>query len=367
MAEKLAAKLLPGEADDFLGALFGGRDYAPCALWTGPRVEAAFELGAKPAWAPDFVDFLAPGQRPGQSEWQEKGELYVLDPSSVAEASILQNIGGRVDSVLDVCSAPGGKGIFAWRLLSPSLLVANDALRKRLGMLAFNLDRCRVQPALMISHDPSTLKERLEGQFDLVVVDAPCSGQSMAAKGKESGGGFHPATVNQNSNRQKRILACSAACVKPGGWLAYMTCTYSPEENEEVIAWLLKRFPEFRAVELGPMAELQTHLADLPCVRVWPHRGPGAGGFSCLMQRMEGEELDLDLEWLNSVDLRQPHRSHRGNPDEDLPIGERPAAAARPSAQESEVMGSLSQMQSNAGENPAMTDRSAGMHSGARR
>jgi 16S rRNA C967 or C1407 C5-methylase (RsmB/RsmF family) len=148
------------------------------------------------------------------------------------------------------------------------------------------------------------MTEPLEGQFDLVIVDAPCSGQSMAAKGKESGGGFHPATVNQNSNRQKRILACVAPCVKPGGCLAYMTCTYSPEENEEVVAWLLKKMPEFRPVPLGRMEPLQSHLTDIPCVRVWPHTGPGAGGFSCLLQREGGAEFQLNEDWLQRRSLQ---------------------------------------------------------------
>ena len=299
LAEKLARQLFPEAHEEFIGALFGERDYAPCVMWLKDRPSPSpFETVDRPDWAPSFVDFLAPGQRPGQSEWQEQGALYVLDPSSVAEASILLNVPGQVRSVLDVCSAPGGKGIFAWRMFAPGLLAANDALRKRLGMLAYNLERCQVEPSLMLSEDPSSLKEHLAGQFDLAIVDAPCSGQSMAAKGKESGGGYHPATVNQNSNRQKRILACAAATVAPGGALAYMTCTYSPEENEEVVSWLLKRFPEFEPVPLGRLAPLQSHLTDIPCARVWPHVGPGAGGFSCLLRRTGGEAAPIDHEWL---------------------------------------------------------------------
>ncbi len=308
LAIKLANKLLASEAGAFLEGLYGERDYAPALLWTHRRPEASpFELSSKPAWAPDFIDFCAPGQRPGQSDLQERGELYVLDPSSVAEASVLQGItlSGHEPPkrILDVCSAPGGKGIFAWRLFVPELLVANDALRKRLGMLNFNLIRCRVHPSVMTSCDPQGLADPLEGQFDLVIVDAPCSGQSMAAKGKEAGGGFHPATVNQNSNRQKRILGHSARTVKPGGFLAYMTCTYSPEENEDVIRWLRKRLPEFVPVPLTHMTDMRSHLADFPCVRIWPHKGPGAGGFSCLLQRQGGEEFELNQDWLEARKL----------------------------------------------------------------
>lgn len=308
LAIKLANKLLGNEADAFLEGLYGEREYAPSLLWTKERPDPnPFELADKPAWVPDFIDFSAPGQRPGQSDLQEKGDLYVLDPSSVAEASVLRGItlsgAAAPKSVLDVCSAPGGKGIFSWRLFQPSLLVANDALRKRLGMLNFNLIRCGIQPCIMTSCDPQGLADPLEGQFDLVVVDAPCSGQSMAAKGKEAGGGFHPATVNQNSNRQKRILGHSARTVKPGGYIAYMTCTYSPEENEDVIRWLRKKMPEFVPVDLPHMTDMQSHLADFPCIRVWPHKGPGAGGFACLLQRQGGEEYELNMEWLRARSL----------------------------------------------------------------
>lgn len=308
LAVKLANKLLGSEAEAFLAGLYGERDYAPALMWThGRPEESPFELAPKPSWAPEFIDFSAPGQRPGQSDLQEKGDLYVLDPSSVAEGSVLQGItltGHPVPkSILDVCSAPGGKGIFAWRLFQPDLLVANDALRKRLGMLNFNLIRCRVQESLMTSCDPQGLSDPLEGQFDLVIVDAPCSGQSMAAKGKEAGGGFHPATVNQNSNRQKRIIGHSAMTVKPGGFLAYMTCTYSPEENEDVIRWLRRKMPEFVPVALPHMTDMQSHLADFPCIRVWPHKGPGAGGFSCLLQRQGGDEYELNREWLEARKL----------------------------------------------------------------
>jgi 16S rRNA C967 or C1407 C5-methylase (RsmB/RsmF family) len=300
LAEKLAGRILGDEAPDFLQALFGGRDYGPCGIWVHPRPdELPLKRGQKPDWAPEFVDFFAMGERPGQSSHQEDGSLYVLDPSSVAEASVLQKA-PSAQTILDVCSAPGGKGIFAWRMFQPELLVANDPLSKRLGMLSFNLERCRIAPSIMTSVDPAGLSDPLEGQFDLVIVDAPCSGQSMAAKGKESGGGFHPATVNMNSNRQKRILGHSARCVRPGGHLAYMTCTYSPEENEQVVAWLLKKYPEFKPVPLGAMEPLQSHLTDLPCVRIWPHRGPGAGGFSCLLRREGGEEFELNRDWLES-------------------------------------------------------------------
>ncbi|MCG9894306.1 MAG: RsmB/NOP family class I SAM-dependent RNA methyltransferase [Fimbriimonadaceae bacterium] len=312
LARKLAERLLPGEVEAFLDALYGPSDYAPCVLWTHGSAPDPhpFETRERPPWMPPWIDPLAGGQRPGQSPLQDSGDIYILDQSSVAMASDLAAV-PAARRILDVCSAPGGKGIMAWRRFQPEELICNEVLGKRLGMLGFNLDRCRIEPSRMISRDPRDLSEALTGACDLVIVDAPCSGQSMAAKGKESGGGFHPAAVNANSNRQKRILACAAPCVAPGGFLAYMTCTFSPEENEEPIRWLLKRFPEFEPVEAACHPDLRNSIDELPSIRIWPHRGQGAGGFACLLRRRADggrTEPDFDLlsRWTKS--RRRPDR-----------------------------------------------------------
>jgi len=118
----------------------------------------------------------------------------------------------------------------------------------------------------------------------VVIVDAPCSGQSLLAKGSQVPGCFHPVTMNKNANRQKRILANSAQIVAPQGYLAYMTCTYAPAENEQVCEWFLNRFPDFQPAVVPHLAPFQSHLTALPCYRLWPHQGLGAGGFTALFQ-----------------------------------------------------------------------------------
>jgi 16S rRNA C967 or C1407 C5-methylase (RsmB/RsmF family) len=121
----------------------------------------------------------------------------------------------------------------------------------------------------------------------VVIVDAPCSGQSLLAKGAKAPGCFHPVTINKNANRQKRILANAAQLVAPQGYLAYMTCTYSVEENEQVIEWLLERFPRLRPVVIPHLATHQSSLSSLPCYRLWPQTGLGAGAFTILLQNTE--------------------------------------------------------------------------------
>ncbi|MEN9216025.1 MAG: hypothetical protein Q6K90_01730, partial [Gloeomargarita sp. HHBFW_bins_162] len=91
-----------------------------------------------------------------------------------------------------------------------------------------------------------------------------------------------------------------AQLVKPGGYLAYMTCTYSPEENEENCRWFQHHFPQFQSVRVPILTERQSHLADFPCYRLWPQAGMGAGAFTCLWHVPgSAPEKQLNWDWLN--------------------------------------------------------------------
>jgi 16S rRNA C967 or C1407 C5-methylase (RsmB/RsmF family) len=135
--------------------------------------------------------------------------------------------------------------------------------------------------------DSEVLAREIPQTADLVLVDAPCTGQSLLAKGGKAPGCFHPVTINSNANRQKRILANSTQVVAPQGYLLYMTCTYSLEENEQVIEWLLHRFPQFQPVSVAHLGKYRSHLTDIPCYRLFPQSGLGAGAFTALLQNTE--------------------------------------------------------------------------------
>jgi 16S rRNA C967 or C1407 C5-methylase (RsmB/RsmF family) len=242
-----------------------------------PPLEAGIRL-------PDWLTKPIAGQAPGSDPMHEAGRYYVLDVSSAVLGSIVLGADAP-GSILDLCAAPGGKAALSWRAHRPDRLAANEVHPKRVGSLVSNLKRCGVGPAWVTRMDPSVMAEAFPECFGLVVVDAPCSGQSMIAKGEDALGAFHPQIISMNSQRQKRILACAAACLAPGGWLASITCTYAREENEEVIEWLIERFPELEPIPVGHLEPLRSPLADFPAYRVFPHRGPGAGGFACLLRR----------------------------------------------------------------------------------
>ncbi|WP_309709277.1 RsmB/NOP family class I SAM-dependent RNA methyltransferase [Armatimonas sp.] len=280
-ARKLAAKLAP-DPEAFLAALEAGKSAQPSVLWLRDGDEHPFAALPPAPWQPDFVEAMAQGERPGRHALHNEGAYYCLDLSSVFEASALCGLptGG---TVVDVCAAPGGKAIFAYRALAPQRLIANEVIGKRLGPLTGNLRRCGVAAETRCA-DPSKLAEELSGLASVVLVDAPCSGQSLLARGQDNPGAFHPVNVNSCANRQKRILAESVRLLAPGGFLLYSTCTYAREENEDVIAWLLARFPELTVQELPTHAAHRSPHADFPCYRLWPDAGYGAGGFVALLQ-----------------------------------------------------------------------------------
>lgn len=287
----------------FIEALVNPQPFSPCILWCQEKPEITpFAAEIPTPWQPQFIDRLPIEEKPGKHPLHQQGYFYCLDFSSVFAASILLTINQSVPLVFDMCAAPGGKGIFAWKALKPDLLISNEVIGKRLGMLISNLKRCQIQPSGVVSRDSSIFAEMLSQSSDLVIVDAPCTGQSLLAKGEKAPGCFHHTSINKSANRQKRIIANSAQLVAPQGYLAYMTCTYSPEENEEVCEWLLEKFPHFQAVEVSHLLSYQSHLTTIPCYRMFPQDGLGAGAFTVLFKNMaEGESNKVSLETITSM------------------------------------------------------------------
>jgi 16S rRNA C967 or C1407 C5-methylase (RsmB/RsmF family) len=286
---KLSRRLFeaPDQRQAFEDCLAAGTAGSPALLWLRDR-PANLPFGVLPglSWQPEFVDRIESSSGAGSHPFHEQGDYYCLDFSSVFEASVLTAIPEPPKLIADMCASPGGKAIFSYRMFSPQTLLANETIRKRTAALISNFTRCNIAGAVT-SLDSGFFTKYCPPVFDLLIADAPCSGQSLIARGKEAPGCFHPATINLNSNRQKRILANSAAVVRGGGHLAYMTCTYSIEENEKVLEWFLQRFPHFSACEVPDLTAQRSLLSDVPCYRLWPQSGIGAGGFAALLRRQD--------------------------------------------------------------------------------
>ncbi|MBP0030833.1 RsmB/NOP family class I SAM-dependent RNA methyltransferase [Roseofilum sp. Guam] len=290
----------PQLRDRFIQAFDQPPPLHPCILWCeDPPSERPFTVEPPQPWQPDRVDRLSLGAQPGKHPAHDRGAYYCLDFSSVFAASPLLQL-SDIKTAIDVCAAPGGKSLFTWHNLQPDLLLCNEVVGKRLGTLMANLRRCQVAnlseqqvrtSIIATQLDPQLLAQDFSQAFQLVLVDAPCSGQSLLLKQKKVPGCFHKVTLNRNANRQKRIIGNAAQLVAPQGYLLYMTCTYSLEENEQICQWLLKKYPHFQPVPVPHLLDYQSHLTHLPCYRLWPHQGLGAGAFTALFQNQNSGEI----------------------------------------------------------------------------
>jgi 16S rRNA C967 or C1407 C5-methylase (RsmB/RsmF family) len=290
------------EQDAFIQAVMAGESREPAILVLQDREEIrAFPREFPEPWQPEFVVRLRSDFRAGKHPLYEKGAFYSFDFSSAFAASLMQAVASPARRVLDLCASPGGKAVFAWRLFRPVTLFCNEVIHKRTGALIANLDRCRIKGSAVWSADPSVYARRAAASFDLVLADVPCSGQSLLAKGESADGCFLPHMVDKCVGRQRRIAGMGAQCTAPGGHLLYMTCTYTAKENERVVEWLARTYPEMEAVEFPAMARFRSSLSDLPCYRLFPQQGLGAGAFACLLRRAgepaELKQLNLTPTW----------------------------------------------------------------------
>lgn len=288
--EKVAQSLFSDveSREAFLDAIREGQRRITAVAWlSGAKPDGLYETLKKPEWLPEWIDVVADDVRPGKLPAHDEGKIYCLDLSSTFACAPLTEVSIPMHVIVDVCAAPGGKGIVAWRYLHPQLLIGNEVIRKRTAQLISNYKRCSIDPALVTSCDPSLLGSLLESQAEVVIVDAPCSGQSLLLKDMAAPGAFHPATISMNERRQRRILARSARIVTPGGYLLYSTCTFSREENEDNVEWFLKTFPHFKSVLVSSLARYQSEMTLHHAYRLFPQQGVGAGAFCCLFKRAD--------------------------------------------------------------------------------
>ncbi len=262
------------------------------------RALSPFELEPLP-W-PGGAFRVAEEARPGPHPYHAAGLYYLQDPSAMAVAELLGPQPG--ERVLDLAAAPGGKATQIAALMGDTgLLVANEVISSRAWELAGNLERWGAHASAITVETPERLAERLPGFFDRVLVDAPCSGEGMMRKSEAARREWAPELVRGCALRQSGILEHAARLVRPGGRLAYSTCTFNPEENEGTVARFLDAHPEFELMEppswpgfspgrpdwLAGGAGLASpaSLMATRTVRLWPHLGPGEGHFVAVMHR----------------------------------------------------------------------------------
>ena len=230
---------------------------------------APFSLG-RIAW--EQSGFSISEEKPGRTLYHDAGLFYVQEPSAMCAAPLLNVQPG--ERVLDLCSAPGGKGTqLAQAMRGRGLLVLNEKMPDRAKVLLQNVERMGIENAVVTCADPESLAERFGGFFDKILVDAPCSGEGMLRKEPAAAENWSAANVEMCAARQKKILDSAAAMLAPGGSLVYSTCTFAEEEDERNAEWFISEHPEFVLREQK---------------KIYPHREKGEGHFAALFVR-EGE------------------------------------------------------------------------------
>ncbi len=222
----------------------------------------------------------------------QAGAYYVQEASSMLLAEAMRQT-VKINypiRALDLCAAPGGKSTLMASTLHPdSLLVCNEVIRTRVPVLRENSEKWGYPNVVVANHDPEDFMI-LTGFFDLVMVDAPCSGEGLFRKDPDAMQEWSPESVQLCAGRQKRILAAAAPLIDEGGILIYSTCTYNDQENTENLQWLTEH--GFESIPLSlpaawQIAEKTTGTAT--GYQCYPHRVKGEGFFISVFRKKSGD------------------------------------------------------------------------------
>ncbi|HXB10052.1 MAG TPA: hypothetical protein VNW04_23175 [Puia sp.] len=221
------------------------------------------------------------------------GTYYVQEASSMfLEQAFRQTIDtAKPLRVLDCCAAPGGKSTLLQSFLSPdSLLVSNEVIRNRVHILQENMVKWGAANTIVTNNDPRDF-QRLENYFDVIVVDAPCSGSGLFRRDPAAVGEWSPDNVQLCWQRQQRILANCWPALRKDGVLIYSTCSYSREEDEDVLDWLMTEFDATSCqLQINPDWNIiETKGKMNGCgYRFYPHWLKGEGFFIACVRKNTG-------------------------------------------------------------------------------
>lgn len=222
------------------------------------------------------------------------GVYYVQEASSMfIEQAVRQYLDlNKPLTALDLCGAPGGKSTHLASLLHrESLLVSNEIIRSRVTVLAENTRKWGTGNILVTNNDPRDFS-RLPDFFDLVLLDAPCSGEGLFRKEPQAVNEWSEKSVELCAARQRRIMADAWKTLKPGGILVYSTCTFNRLENEDNLLWLQQQF-DAESLELSIPDEWNirpSREGKITGYRFYPHRVSGEGFFMAVMRKLPGND-----------------------------------------------------------------------------
>lgn len=237
------------------------------------------------------------------------GCYYVQEASSMfIEQAFVQYVNTDV-CILDLCAAPGGKStLLASLISSDSLLVSNEIIRSRSNILAENMTKWGYANTMVSNDDPVRIG-KLRNVFDVILVDAPCSGEGMFRKDSGAISEWSVDNVKLCQQRQRRVIADIWESLKPGGLMMYSTCTYNEEENEQNVQWICNEFgAETLPVKIRAEWGITPSLINgVDAYRFFPHKTKGEGFFFALLRKNEGEKYKSDAGRASKNKGRKPN------------------------------------------------------------
>lgn len=243
--------------------------------------------------------------QPAKHPYYHAGLYYLQEPSAMLPAEILPVAPG--ERVLDLCAAPGGKSTeLAVKLKGKGMLISNDVSASRGMALLKNIELFGIRNSIVLSEYPAKLVPYFPNWFDKILVDAPCSGEGMFRKDPSIQKAWEKQGPNFYHKLQKEILEPAVKMLRPGGKMVYSTCTFSKEENEGTLSWLLEQFPEMHILPVErdlpegfdygrpDWGNGNKELAN--CLRIWPHKLEGEGHFVALLEKTGSPDDDFKRE-----------------------------------------------------------------------
>ena len=230
----------------------------------------------------------------GKSIYHELGCFYLQDPSAMIVSSLI-NIKDN-DLVLDMCAAPGGKTIgVSLKLNDTGLIISNDLNKQRSHLIVNNLERLGLGNVIVTNNDFEKIYERYLNKFDVVILDAPCSGSGMFRKDIKMREDWSINKVYKFAEIQKTLISIAFKMLKPGGLLSYSTCSYSKEEDEDVIDYLLDNFDDAQYEEIKKIDKAYINKNNPKGIRLLPSMFNGEGQYICHIRKLGENKPNIYL------------------------------------------------------------------------
>lgn len=292
--EKRMKDMLKNEYTDFLNAYLNNPVYSGIRINENKKnakqlVLSEFGALEKVSWC-ECGYYADKSKISGKHPYHMAGLFYFQEPSAMSCGDAIPINEG--DYVLDLCAAPGGKSTqVAIRLNGTGLLVSNEIIKKRAVILSENIERMGLKNVIVTNESPKKLEEKYPCFFDKIIVDAPCSGEGMFRKEDFFESDWSIEHTVSCSERQKNILSSAMKMLKPGGFIVYSTCTFSPEENEMIVDYLLDNYP-LRLEPCDNLTMVSSGISSLSkkgydmshARRIFPHKNKGEGHFIALFR-----------------------------------------------------------------------------------